>query len=167
MPVNFCPHCASPLATASIEGIARAVCPNAQCTFVHWNNPVPVVAALVALEGRYVIACNRAWPKGIYSLIAGYLEACEVPAQAAKREVEEELGLQTGQATLIGNFAFPDKNQVIMAYEVQASGTVTLNHELRAWKALSVPELLDYDFSPLYLTKQIIAAWEAACLPRL
>jgi NADH pyrophosphatase NudC (nudix superfamily) len=129
---------------------------------VHWDNPVPVVAALVSRGGRYIVARNRAWPDGIFSLVSGYLERGESPELAVKREVEEELGLKAEAAKLlIGNYAFPEKNQVILAYEVIASGSVRLNHELAEWRELSEKALCEYNFSPLHLTEQIIHDWKA------
>jgi len=36
-------------------GLARPACTSADCGFVLWDNPVPVVAALVECEGRVVL----------------------------------------------------------------------------------------------------------------
>ena len=42
---QFCPRCASPLAVSPLSGRERRHCP--VCGFTHWNNPLPVVAALI------------------------------------------------------------------------------------------------------------------------
>ena len=158
--VKFCPHCGSAISKSSIEGRKREAYQDSQCGFINWENSIPVVAALVELDGEYVVANNRAWPKGIFSLITGFLEKGELPEEAIEREVEEELGLETQGLTWLGNFGFSAKNQVLLAYEVKARGSVRLNHELRECKLLSRNELLSYDYGRLHVTKEIIAAWK-------
>lgn len=128
---------------------------------MHWDNPIPVVAALVLYQGHYVIARHAGWPTGLFSLITGYLERNEAPEQAVVREVLEELGV-TGQVTRhIGNYAFIEKNQLILAYEVVASGTLAVNHELVELRHLLLAELAEYDFGPLSLTQAIVKDWRA------
>jgi NAD+ diphosphatase len=58
---KYCPICASAL-ILKIEGEReRAACPSGHWT--HWDNPLPVVAALVEVEGRILLARNAAWPE--------------------------------------------------------------------------------------------------------
>ena len=44
--------------------------------------------------------------------------------------MKEELNLDSGTPTLVGVYAFERMNQVIIAYHVTATGTITLNEEL-------------------------------------
>lgn len=128
----FCPRCAAPLTDRTVQGEPRRAC-SADCGFVHYDNPTPVIAAVVEHEGMIVLAHNRAWPptlRSFYGLITGFLERGETPEQCALREVKEELDLAGTEATLIGVYAFELMNQVIIAYHVPASGTITLNDEL-------------------------------------
>ena len=129
MSFRFCPRCAAPLTERSLDQERRSVC-SAGCGFVNYDNPVPVVAAVVEHEGLIVLARNRAWPETWYALVAGFLERGETPEEGVLREVREELGLQATAAALIGAYAFPRMNQVIIAYHVVGSGTITLNEEL-------------------------------------
>jgi NAD+ diphosphatase len=129
---KFCPLCAAPLAERTVQGEMRRACA-ANCGFVHYDNPTPVVAAVVEHNGMVVLAHNRAWPptfKSFYGLITGFLERGESPQQCALREVKEELDLVGTATTLIGVYPFEQMNQVIIAYHVPAHGTVTLNDEL-------------------------------------
>lgn len=129
---HFCPHCAAPLAERTVQGEVRSGC-SANCGFVHYDNPTPVVAAVVEHNGMIVLAHNRAWPqtfRSFYGLITGFLERGESPEECALREVKEELDLVGTAATLIGVYPFQQMNQVIIAYHVPANGAVKLNHEL-------------------------------------
>lgn len=125
----FCPRCAAPLIEQPVDGEPRQAC-SGGCGFVYYDNPTPVVAAVVEHEGLIVLARNRAWPQTWYGLITGFLERGEAPEQGARREVKEELGLEATQATLIGVYPSTRMNQVLIAYHVSATGVITLNEEL-------------------------------------
>ena len=88
---RYCPHCRTELGAVERGGQTRLACP--QCSFVHWRNPVPVVAAVVERAGRVVLVHSIGRPSHWYGLVAGFLERGEHPADAVLREVAEELGL--------------------------------------------------------------------------
>ena len=58
-PFKFCPRCAKPLDTVEYDGVQRQRCPDKACGFVHWNNPVPVVAANALLYGWALVKAFR------------------------------------------------------------------------------------------------------------
>jgi NADH pyrophosphatase NudC (nudix superfamily) len=106
---------------------------SAGCGFTHYDNPTPVIAAVVEHSGMVVLAHNRTWPprlRSFYGLITGFLERGESPEECALREVKEELDLDGSSATLIGAYPFVQMNQVIIAYHVPAHGTIALGEEL-------------------------------------
>ena len=144
-PLRFCPHCAQPLMERTFEERPYLACPAKDCGFVHWDNPVPVVMAIVEYlqgdeaGGQILLARNRAWEPGTLGLIAGYLEKGEWPEAAAEREVREETGLVAESVNLIGNYFFDRKNQVLLAYHIRARGEICLNHELAEYR-LFAPE---------------------------
>lgn len=159
MRYRYCPCCAAPLESRTIEQHQRLTCPNAECGFIHWDNPLPVVAALVEHEGQFIVARNAKWPRRIFSVISGFLEKNESPALAVIREVKEELNLDGVVTRFIGHYPFPEQNQLILAYAVQARGDLKPNHELAELKRLSLEELKAYDFAPLYITTAIVNDW--------
>ncbi|MGB5324720.1 MAG: NUDIX hydrolase [Pseudomonadales bacterium] len=141
MKMLYCPQCATALTPCEINGEQRNACPVPECSFVDWGNPVPVVAIIVELPEGVVLAHNVTWPKDFFSIITGFLEAGEDPAACARRETQEELGLQCHSAELVGVYPFVQQNQVIIAYHVQASGEIVLNDELDAFRVVP-PERL-------------------------
>ncbi len=141
---TYCPECATPLESRESGGRLRPVCPNGH--FTRWDNPLPVLAALVEYEGRILLARNAAWTNGLFALITGFLESGETPEQGMARELKEETDLDVERMTLIGVYEFLRKNEVIIAYHVEAVGTIALNdelaefrlvapHRLRPWRA--------------------------------
>ena len=127
---RFCPQCARPLESFETGGRMRLVCADPKCGFVHWDNPTPVVAAIVEHEGAIVLARNVAWPPEWYALITGFLERGEDPVTGVLREVKEELDLDADTANFVGLYEFHRMNQLIIAYHVPARGTIKLNEEL-------------------------------------
>ena len=127
---RFCPLCGSDLETRSIENRERRACTSPQCEFVFWDNPVPVVAAIVEHDAKIILARNREWPPKMFGLVTGLLEKQETPGQGVLREVEEELGLRGEIVSLVGLYPFFERNQVLLVYHVKADGTVKLGDEL-------------------------------------
>ena len=133
---RFCPNCAAALElrTEMEDGGAkqRLRCPS--CDWTHWNNPTPVLAAVIEYEGQILLARNAAWPGRMFALITGFMEAGETPQQGIAREIQEETNLQTSELNLIGVYDFQRMNQVIIAYHAVASGEVRLSPELAEYK---------------------------------
>ncbi|MEW5756478.1 MAG: NUDIX domain-containing protein [Pseudomonadota bacterium] len=157
--MKYCPECASTLEVRRIDGVERKACVSSACGFVYWDNPVPVVAALVQYQGKILLARNVQWPEGMFSLVTGYLERSETPEEAAVREVKEELGLDGKFQDFIGCHSFTEKNQVILAHWVVASGELKTGGEIAEVKLLSREELNRWQFGRLALTSAIVKQW--------
>ena len=143
---RFCPVCSADLAwREEVEDSGptlRLRC--TACDFTHWNNPTPVLAAIVECTdqgGRVLLARNAAWTHRMFALITGFMEAGETPEDGIRREVKEETNLDAEAVTLVGVHDFQRMNQVIITYHVQARGTVQLSPELVEYK-LFAPETL-------------------------
>ncbi len=143
---RYCPRCATPLEIQPLAGLDRAACPDPACGFVHWGNPVPVVAALVELEGRILMARNHAWPEKTFGLIAGFLERDETPEEAIRREIREEVALETEALSLIGIYPFARRNEIIIVYHAHARGQVRLNEELAEFRLIEPARLRPWDY---------------------
>ena len=145
---KFCPQCATPLAfiTRAEDGgdKMRLRCP--ACDYTHWNNTVPVLAAVIEYDGQILLARNAAWPGKMYALITGFMEAGETPQEGIAREIAEETNLTTDALDLIGVYDFQRMNQIIIAYHALCHGDVRLS-----------PELVDYR---LY-APQSVKCWPA------
>ena len=138
---RFCPSCATPLEMVQqMEDGGwkeRLRCP--ACGYTHWNNPTPVLAAVIEYNGQILLARNAAWTGRKFALITGFMEAGETPEGGIEREIEEETHLQTSELNLIGVYDFQRMNQVIIAYHAVCSGEVQLSPELVEYQ-LYAPE---------------------------
>jgi NADH pyrophosphatase NudC (nudix superfamily) len=143
---KFCPQCATELAFLSREEDggpkSRLRCPD--CDWTHWNNPTPVLAAVIELadrDGQVLLARNAAWPGKFFGLITGFMEAGETPEGGIAREVGEETSLQVDALKLIGVYDFQRMNQVIIAYHAVARGEITLSPELAEYRLYAPAEV--------------------------
>lgn len=118
--MKFCPHCARPLARREIGGRERDACTEADCGFVHWNNPIPVVGGIVEHDGHIILVRNVGWPAHWYGLVTGFLEANEMPEEAILREVKEETGLEATLESFVGMYEFHRRNQLLIIYHLRA-----------------------------------------------
>jgi NAD+ diphosphatase len=152
---TFCPRCARPLEPRSLAGVARLVCPDDGCGFTFYDNPLPVVAALVEHEGKVLLARAQGWPEHMFGLVTGFLERGETPEQGTLRELREELGLGGEIVRLIGVYPFLQRNELIVAYHVRAEGQVSLGEEISAIKAVDPDRLRGWPFG----TGLAVQAW--------
>jgi len=159
--LQFCPCCATALIEREISGRTRQACPATGCNYIFWDNPLPVVAALVERDGLLVLARNHAWPQKMFGLITGFLERDELPQQAVTREVKEELDLDAYQVNFIGVYPFERKNELIIAYHVVATGEITLNEELAEFKLIKPQSLRPWNFG----TGLAVSDWIKSHLP--
>ena len=144
--MKFCPQCGSDLRPAQIDGRTRLGCSSDTCDYVFWDNPTPVVAALVEREGIVVLVRNKEWPQKIFGLVSGFLEKNETPESGILREVKEELGLDGQIDDFIGCYAFFEMNQLILAYHVRVQGEIVLGEELAEFKMLPPEKLRPWEF---------------------
>ncbi|MDT8991127.1 NUDIX domain-containing protein [Curvibacter sp. APW13] len=132
---QYCPQCATPLQMRVEQEDGgpreRLRCP--ACNFTHWNNPTPVLAAVIEYQGKVLLARNVAWPGKMYALITGFMEAGESAQEGIAREIAEETALATTALNLLGVYDFQRMNQVIIAFHAVCEGEVKLS-----------PELVDY-----------------------
>lgn len=124
-------------------GLVRLCCPDAGCGFVHWDNPVPVVAAIVEHDSHVVLVHSIGRPPGWFGLVAGFLEQAEHPDNAMVREIEEEIGLVPTRCTYLASYAFERLNQIIFVYHAEvASLDIRLGEdELDDYKVVPIGEL--------------------------
>jgi len=163
--MKYCPECSGSLEVRQLEGAERKLCAAPECGFVHWDNPVPVVAALVQYQGKVVLARNAQWPEGMFSLVTGYLERNETPEDAVVREVKEELGLDGRVQGFIGCYSFSEKNQIILAHWLEATGELETGYEIAEVVLLSREELRGWPFGRLALTATITKQWLEKTMP--
>jgi NAD+ diphosphatase len=157
---KFCPVCASELALITLAEDGgdkeRLRCPS--CGFTHWNNPTPVLAAVIECvdrDGQVLLARNAAWSGRFFGLITGFMEAGESPEEGIRREIAEETALEVDSLNLLGVWDFQRMNQIIIAYHAAAHGEIRLSPELVEYQLMAPEKLRCWPQG----TGQALATW--------
>ena len=104
---RFCPSCATPLVDAAVFNQVRPRCP--ACGFIHFRDPKVAVIAFVTYNDRLLLICRAVDPaRGQWALPGGYMDAGEMPREALRRELEEEVGLDVRVGRLLEIFPMED-----------------------------------------------------------
>lgn len=158
---RHCPHCTSKLEEREIDEKKRLAC--TYCTYVYWNNPLPVAASIVPHKSGGIVLVKRGVEprKGKWCLPAGFMETGETPEQGARREAGEEATIDIEIERLIYTFAPPQLPQVLMFFvareidQTPAPGSDAL--EARVFQLDELPE--DMAFSSHV---EAIKCWRAS-----
>ena len=88
---GHCAVCGQP--SEARDGGWKRQCP--ACEAEHFPRTDPVVIMLAYHGDRCMLGRQEAWPKGMFSALAGFLEPGESIEEACARELAEEAGLRT------------------------------------------------------------------------
>jgi ADP-ribose pyrophosphatase YjhB (NUDIX family) len=118
---TFCRECGHPLEQRDAFGKTRGVCPS--CGYTHFEDPKVAVGVVVEKDGGIVLGKRNHEPQlGCWSFPSGFVDAGEVPEDAAVREVEEETGVKVILDRLLGVYSRPGDRVIFLAYAGHAVG---------------------------------------------
>jgi len=116
----FCGRCGARNVDASDE-LAR-LCP--ACGKREYVRISPAIITLVTRDdGRALLAHNSKFRPGLYSLVAGFVEAGENLEQTVAREIREEVGVEVKDIRYRASQAWPFPNSLMLGFTARwASG---------------------------------------------
>lgn len=120
----FCAACGA----ASVMRMAgwQRGCP--ACGAQHFPRTDPVVIMLVTHGNQVLLGRSPAWPAGMYSLLAGFVEPGEPLEAAVRREVAEETGVQVGAVRYLASQPWPFPASLMIGCAAEAlSSDITLD----------------------------------------
>jgi len=112
----FCGNCGAKNTDHPVE-LAR-LCP--ACGRVEYPRIAPAVITLITNdEGKILLAHNKKFAPGIYSLIAGFVEPGENLETAAARETLEEVGIEIGDIRYIASQPWPFPHSLMAGFSAR------------------------------------------------
>ncbi len=66
-----------------------------------------------------LLARNAAWPQGMYSTLAGFVEPGESIEQTVHREVFEEVGIRVKNLRYLGSQSWPFPNSLMLGFHAE------------------------------------------------
>jgi NAD+ diphosphatase len=112
----FCARCGAPSEVADLGW--KRTCP--ACGADHFPRTDPVVIMLILHGNSVLLGRNAAWPPGMYSLLAGFMEPGESIEAAVRREVWEEAGVPVGQVDYLSSQPWPFPSSLMLGCRGEA-----------------------------------------------
>lgn len=100
---GFCARCGH--ATDMMQAGWQRTCP--ACKAGHFPRTDPVVIMLITHGNSVLMGRSPGWPRGMYSLLAGFVEPGETLEAAVRREVFEEAGVHVGEVGYLASQPWP------------------------------------------------------------
>jgi NAD+ diphosphatase len=118
---QFCGRCGSP--TFRREHEHGRECPD--CALVAYPRISPAMMALVKRSRQLLLARATHFPEGMFSALAGFVEAGESIEDTLIREVREEVGVEVCNLRYYGSQSWPFPNSLMIAFVCDyASGDI-------------------------------------------
>ena len=122
---RFCGACGAP--TGSRQNERAKECP--ACGHITYPRLSPAIIVSVTRGREILLARSPRFPKGRYSVLAGFVEPGETLEQAVAREVREETGLEVTNLKYFGSQPWPFPDSFMIAFTAQyAGGELCINH---------------------------------------
>jgi len=123
---RYCGRCGAP--SSSHDAGHELRCNNTDCAQVIFPRIDPAIIVLIEYEGRALLGRQPAWPTGIYSTIAGFVEPGESLEDAVRREASEETGINVGAVRYHSSQPWPFPSSLMLGFRAHATDSrISLN----------------------------------------
>lgn len=154
---RYCGGCGA--LTAIRTGQFAMLCP--ACGLVAYPRISPAVMVLISRGDELLLARSPRFRPGVYSALAGFVEAGETLEQCASREVLEEVGIEISNLRYFGSQSWPFPDSLMVAFFADYAGGAIkpdpLEIEDAQWFSRSALPALP---EPVSIARQLI---DAAC----
>ena len=123
---QYCGRCGDPIGYS--ERFSSLTCQS--CGFTIFPRLSPACIVLITKGDEILLARSPHFEKGMYSLLAGFVEAGESVEDAVHREIHEEVGLRVKNLHYFGSQAWPFPHSLMLGFFAEYdSGELVLQEE--------------------------------------
>jgi NAD+ diphosphatase len=116
---RYCGRCGEPTVNAPAD--RAKLCP--KCGLLSFPRLSPAVIMLIRRgDDELLLARNRAFADGFFSVLAGFVEPGESLEEAVAREVREEVGLEVADIRYFGSQPWPFPHQLMIGFTASNDG---------------------------------------------
>ena len=90
-----------------------------KCGQIFYPRLSPAVIVAVTKGDKLLLARNKSFPSGRYSVLAGFVEAGETLEECIKREIKEEVGIEVKNIRYFGSQSWPFPNSYMLAFTAE------------------------------------------------
>ena len=109
---TFCGRCGSETRDHDTDRAKRCD----ECGLISYPKLSPSIIVLVRRGEEALLARNEAWPTGMFSTLAGFVEPGESIEQTVHREVSEEVGIRVKNIHFLGSQSWPFPNSLMLGF---------------------------------------------------
>ena len=109
---NYCPKCGLPLQARQGGHLLES----GECDCKHFPRTDPAVIMVVTCGEHALLGRQAAWPPGVFSALAGFVEPGESAEDAVRREVMEETGVRVGAMQYIASQPWPFPGSLMIGF---------------------------------------------------
>lgn len=117
---RYCGRCGA--FTTIRTGQFAMLCP--ACGLVAYPRISPAVMVLISRGDELLLARSPRFRPGVFSALAGFVEAGETLEQCARREVLEEVGIEISNLSYFGSQSWPFPDSLMVAFLADYAGGV-------------------------------------------
>ena len=172
---RFCSNCGAPLRWET-PGTVK-LCENSEEPHRHFPRIDPATIMLVHDVRRMLLGRQPGWPEGMYSTLAGFIDAGESAEAAVAREVMEEAGVSVADVSYFGSEAWPFPRSLMLGFFAKAtSNEIVRGDELEDVRWFDLEEGLRLERALAErvphadtIARRLIGRWlreRTACAPR-
>lgn len=123
---RYCSRCGA--ATAPHAADRAMVC--TACGYTQYPRLAPCVIVLVTRGNAVLLARSPRFPPGMFSTLAGFIEAGESVEDALAREIHEEVGVAVRSPRYVGSQSWPFPNSLMLGFHAEwAGGEIAVDGE--------------------------------------
>lgn len=115
---QYCGKCGH--LTQDKEDERAKICP--ECGLINYPHLSPAIIVAVIKENQILLAHARHYPKGLYSVLAGFVEPGETLEECLQREVREEVGIEVKNIRYFGSQPWPFPASFMIAFTAEYAG---------------------------------------------
>ena len=115
---QFCGCCGAPTQRRAHERARHCTA----CDFAAFPRLSPVIMVRVEWEGKILLARAPRFAAGVYSVLAGFVEAGETLEQAIHREIAEEVNIQVQNPRYFASQSWPFPHSLMIAFTADYAG---------------------------------------------
>ena len=122
----FCGRCGNSTEDKTDE--RAKICP--QCGLINYPRLSPAIIVAVRKDDQLLLAHNKRFRSGYYSVLAGFVEPGETLEDCVGREVYEEVNIKVKNIRYFGSQPWPFPNSLMVAFTAEyAGGTIKVNRD--------------------------------------
>ena len=152
---KYCPSCGG-YTISNNSGHTRN-CQEKKCATIQFPRTDPAVIVAITFENKILLGRQVGWPRGMLSVLAGFVEPGETPEHAVAREIFEEAGVLVQNVVYQYSQPWPFPASLMLGFtgEAKSIDLAVNTDEIEMANWFSREEINMFDGNSFYLPRKL------------